>query len=48
MRFLTELLGRPESEAAVLPKSDWHPAEDCVVPDPKRKGLHEVIVTIGT
>jgi nitroreductase len=46
MAFLTKLLGRPENERpfAMLPVG--FPADDCVVPDIKRKSLDEVIVRI--
>jgi nitroreductase len=48
MRFLTELLGRPESERPFCLFPIGYPAEDCVVPDLKRKSLDQVMVTVAT
>ncbi|HSJ83890.1 MAG TPA: nitroreductase family protein [Acidimicrobiia bacterium] len=48
MRFLTELLGRPESERPFCLFPIGYPAEDCLVPDLKRKSLDQVMVTVGT
>jgi nitroreductase len=46
MAFLSKLLGRPENERpfAMLPVG--YPADDCLVPDIRRKTLEEVIVRI--
>ena len=44
MGFLAEILGRPANEKpfALLPVG--YPAEDCMVPDLRRKSLAEVAV----
>ncbi len=47
MAFLTRLLGRPENERPFALFPVGFPAEDCVVPDLKRKGLDQVIVEPG-
>jgi len=47
MKFLTRLLGRPESERPFCLFPIGFPAEDCVVPDLQRKPLDEVMVQVG-
>jgi len=42
MRFLTQLLGRPENERAFLLLPVGYPSEPAYVPDLKRKGLDEI------
>ena len=42
MRFLTQLLGRPENERAFLLLPVGYPREPAYVPDLKRKGLDEI------
>ena len=44
MKFLGEVLRRPEHERAFLLIPVGYPAEDCVVPDITRKSLDEVLV----
>lgn len=44
MRFLRELLGRPDHEEAMLVMPVGYPAEDARVPDIHRKSLDEVAV----
>lgn len=44
MAFLTRLLGRPENERPFCMFPIGYPAGDCVVPDLRRKDLHEVMV----
>jgi nitroreductase len=44
MRFLTQLLGRPENERAFLLLPVGYPNEPVYVPDLKRKGLDEIAV----
>ncbi|MFJ9786416.1 nitroreductase family protein [Amycolatopsis sp. NPDC101161] len=46
MRFLGELLGRPRNEKAFAVIPVGYPADDCVVPDLRRKSLDEVLVRI--
>lgn len=46
MRFLTELLGRPQNEKAFAVIPVGYPAPDCVVPDLERKTLDQVLVRI--
>lgn len=46
MRFLGELLGRPRNEKAFAVIPVGYPADDCVVPDLRRKTLDEVLVRI--
>jgi hypothetical protein len=46
MRFLGELLGRPRNERAFAVIPVGYPADDCVVPDLRRKSLDEVLVRI--
>lgn len=47
MRFLTKLLGRPESERPFCMFPVGYPSDDCVVPDLRRKTLDEVLVEVG-
>lgn len=47
MRFLTKLLGRPESERPFCMFPIGYPSGDCVVPDLRRKTLDEVLVEVG-
>lgn len=44
MNFLARLLQRPENERAFLLIPVGYPAENCEVPDLRRKGLEEVMV----
>lgn len=44
MRFLVELLGRPENERPFVLVPIGYPAEDCEVPDLARKPLEQVLV----
>jgi nitroreductase len=44
MKFLAEVLGRPEHERPFLLLPVGYPAEDCVVPDLARKRLDEIMV----
>jgi nitroreductase len=46
MAFLTRLLDRPENERPFAMLPIGFPADDCVVPDIKRKPLEEVLVRI--
>ncbi|WP_250405398.1 nitroreductase family protein [Streptomyces cellostaticus] len=46
MRFLSEVLGRPENEKAFAVIPVGYPAADCQVPDLKRKGLDQVLVEV--
>lgn len=46
MAFLTKLLGRPENERPFCMFPIGYPAQDCVVPDLRRKDLDEVLVTL--
>lgn len=46
MRFLGELLGRPRNEKAFAVIPVGYPADDCVVPDLKRKTLDQVLVRL--
>ena len=48
MAFLTKLLGRPENERPFCMFPIGYPADDCVVPDLRRKTLDEVMVEVGT
>ena len=48
MKFLADLLGRPENERPFCMFPIGYPAEDCVVPDIRRKTLDEVIVEVGS
>jgi len=47
MKFLSKLLGRPENERPFCMFPIGYPADDCVVPDLRRKGLDEVMVEVG-
>ena len=47
MAFLTKLLGRPENERPFCMFPIGYPADDCVVPDLRRKSLDEVMVEVG-
>ena len=42
--FLKELLGRPDSESAMLVLPVGYPAEGAMVPDLQRKQLDEIAV----
>lgn len=44
MKFLGEILGRPEHERPYLLIPVGYPADDCVVPDITRKALDEILV----
>ena len=44
MKFLTELLGRPENERPFILIPVGYPSEDAVVPDLVRKPLDEIVV----
>ncbi len=46
MRFLKEILGRPDNESAFLILVVGYPADDCRVPDIGRKQLDELRTTI--
>ncbi|MER6913462.1 nitroreductase family protein [Streptomyces sp. NPDC000594] len=46
MRFLSEVLGRPENEKAFAVIPVGYPAADCRVPDLVRKSLDQVMVEI--
>ena len=46
MRFLNEILGRPKFERPFLLLVAGYPAEDCEVPDIRRKALDEVATFI--
>ncbi len=46
MRFLSEVLRRPENEKAFAVIPVGYPAEDCQVPDLKRKSLDQVMVEV--
>lgn len=43
MKFLNDILGRPQNETPILLMPVGFPAEDCVVPDIKRKELKEIM-----
>lgn len=43
MKFLSELLGRPENETAVLLMPVGYPAENAMVPAIERKSLDEIV-----
>jgi nitroreductase len=47
MAFLTKVLGRPKNERPFCMFPIGYPAEDCVVPDLRRKTLDEVAVAVG-
>ncbi|MCK4874155.1 MAG: nitroreductase family protein [Phycisphaerales bacterium] len=44
MRFLAELLGRPDNERAYMLIPIGYPTDDCTVPDIHRKSLDEIMV----
>lgn len=44
MKFLRDLLGRPESEVPMLLVPVGYPAVDCRVPDIRRKPLEEILI----
>jgi nitroreductase len=44
MQFLRELCGRPPEEKPFLLLPVGYPAEDCEVPDLRRKSLEEIAV----
>lgn len=44
MKFLSEVLGRPAHERPYLLIPIGYPADDCVVPDIRRKPLDEILV----
>ncbi|WP_028798016.1 nitroreductase family protein [Streptomyces purpureus] len=46
MRFLSQVLGRPENEKAFAVIPVGYPADDCEVPDLVRKSLDQVLVEI--
>lgn len=46
MKFLTDLLSRPTNERPFCMFPIGYPAEDCVVPDLRRKSLGEVMVEV--
>lgn len=47
MAFLTKLLGRPDNERPFCMFPIGYPADDCPVPDLRRKSLDEVMVEMG-
>jgi nitroreductase len=47
MAFLTRVLGRPVNERPFCMFPIGYPAEDCVVPDLRRKTLDEVMIEVG-
>lgn len=46
MRFLSQVLGRPENEKAFAVIPVGYPADDCAVPDLTRKALPQVMVEV--
>lgn len=44
MKFLTEVLDRPEHETAMLLMPVGYPADDAMVPDIQRKALEDILV----
>jgi nitroreductase len=46
MRFLADLLGRPENERPFVLVPIGYPAEDCRVPDLERKPIADVLVEV--
>ena len=46
MAFLSDVLGRPENERPFILFPVGYPAEDCEVPDLRRKSLSEVMVEV--
>lgn len=47
MAFLSDVLGRPENERPFILFPVGYPAEDCEVPDLRRKALDEVLVEVS-
>lgn len=47
MRFLSRVLDRPDNERPFCLFPIGYPADDCVVPDLRRKSLEEVMVMVG-
>ncbi len=47
MKFLTKVLERPKNERPFCLFPIGYPADDCVVPDLRRKALDEVMVEVG-
>jgi len=48
MKFLGKLLGRPDNERPFCLFPIGYAAEDCVVPDLRRKDLDEVMTEVGS
>jgi nitroreductase len=48
MAFLKDLLGRPDNERPFILFPIGYAADDCRVPDLKRKSLHEIAVDVTT
>jgi iodotyrosine deiodinase len=48
MKFLTKLLGRPESERPFCMFPIGYPADLCVVPDLRRKDQREEMVEVDS
>ena len=46
MRFLGEILGRPENERPFILIPVGYPADDAEVPDLERKPLNEILVRL--
>jgi len=46
MKFLTDLLGRPENQRPFCMFPIGYPADDCTVPDLRRKDLSEVRIEV--
>lgn len=46
MKFLQEILGRPENERAFVVLPVGYPADDATVPDLRRKNLEEILVKL--
>ena len=44
MKFLSEVLDRPEHETAMLLMPVGYPADDAMVPDIQRKALEDILV----
>ena len=44
MKFLSEVLDRPEHETAMLLVPVGYPADDAMVPDIQRKALKDILV----
>jgi len=47
MRFLNEILARPDREKPYMLVPVGYPAPDCVVPDITKKALEEILVVVG-